>query len=162
MIRLYIYFFPVLFHYRLLQDIAYSSLNYTVSTCCASILYRMVCICQGFPDGASGKEPAYQCRRHKRCQFYPWVRKIPWRIMWEPTLVFLPGRSHGQRSLMGYSPWGHNESDRTEATEYEHSSIKFSCSVGSNSFQLQGLQHARLPCPSPTPRACSNSCPSSE
>ena len=122
----------------------------------------MVCICQGFPGCASGKEPAYQCRRHKRCQFYPWVRKIPWRSMSEPTLVFLPGRSHGQRSLTGYSPWGHKESDRTEATEYEHSSIKFSCSVGSNSFQLQGLQHARLPCPSPTPRACSNSCPSNE
>ena len=39
--------------------------------------------------------------------FDPWVRKIPWRRAWQPTLVFLPGESHGQRSLMGYSPWGH-------------------------------------------------------
>ena len=41
----------------------------------------------------------------------PWVRKIPWRKEWQPTLVFLPGEFHGQRSLEGYSPWGHKESD---------------------------------------------------
>ena len=114
----------------------------------------MLCICQGFPDGSSGKEPAYQCRRHKKCQFDPWVRKIPWKSVWQPTLVFLPGKSHGQRSLTGYGPWCHKESDRNEVTEYAHSSVQFSCSVGSNSFQLQGLQYTRLPCPSPTPRAC--------
>ena len=47
-----------------------------------------------------------------------WVRlligKIPWRKAWQPTSVFLPGESHGQRSLVGYSPWGHKESDVTE------------------------------------------------
>ena len=43
-----------------------------------------------------------------------WVRKIPWRRAWQPTPVFLPGESHGQRSLLGYSVWGHRESDRTE------------------------------------------------
>ena len=42
------------------------------------------------------------------------VRKIPWRRKWQPTPVFLPGKSHGQRSLVGYSPWGHKESDMTE------------------------------------------------
>ena len=60
----------------------------------------------GFPGGASGKEPACHCRRHKRCGFNPWVRKIPWRTAWQPTPVFLPGESHGQRSLVGDSPWG--------------------------------------------------------
>ena len=40
--------------------------------------------------------------------------KIPWRRKWQPTPVFLPGASHGQRSLAGYSPWGHKESDTTE------------------------------------------------
>ena len=40
----------------------------------------------------------------------------PWRRAWRPTPVFLPGKSHGQRSLVGYSPWGHKESDTTEAT----------------------------------------------
>ena len=52
-----------------------------------------------------------QCRRHK---FNSWVRKIPWRRKWKPTLVFLPGESHGQRTLVGYSPWGCKESDTTE------------------------------------------------
>ena len=56
-----------------------------------------------FPGGASGKEPTCQCRRHKRHGFDPWVGKIPWRRAWQPTLV-LPGESHGQRSLAGYSP----------------------------------------------------------
>ena len=44
----------------------------------------------------------------------PWVRKIPWSRKWHPTPVFLPGEFHGQRSLVGYSPWGHKESDATE------------------------------------------------
>ena len=44
----------------------------------------------------------------------PWVGKIPWRRAWQPTAVFLPGESHGQRSLLGYSPWGLRESDTTK------------------------------------------------
>ena len=40
--------------------------------------------------------------------------KIPWKRKWQPTPVSLPGESHGQRSLVGYSPWGHKESDTTE------------------------------------------------
>ena len=43
-----------------------------------------------------------------------WVGKIPWRRAWQPTPVFLPGESHGQRSLAGYSPWGCKQSERTE------------------------------------------------
>ena len=57
----------------------------------------------GFPGGASGKEPTCQCRRHERCGFEPWIRKIPWRRAWQSTPVFLPGESHGQRSLVGYT-----------------------------------------------------------
>ena len=52
------------------------------------------------------KEPARQCRRFKRCEFIPWVRKSSRRRTWQPTPVFLPGESHGQRSLVGYNPWG--------------------------------------------------------
>ena len=70
----------------------------------------------GFPGGTSGKELAYQCRRCKRLKFNPWVRKIPWRRAWQPTLVFLPGESHGQKSLEDYSPYGCKELDRTKAT----------------------------------------------
>ena len=44
----------------------------------------------------------------------PWVGKNPWRREWQPTAVFLPGKFHGQRSLVGYSPWGRKESDTTE------------------------------------------------
>ena len=63
------------------------------------------------PSWLSGKEATCQCRRHG---FYPWVRKVPWRRKWQPTPVFLPGESHGQGSLAGYSPWGGKELDTTE------------------------------------------------
>jgi len=61
----------------------------------------------------SGKESVCQCTRCRRCRFNPWVRKIPWRRNWQPTPIFLPGKSHEQ-SLAGYSLWGHKESDMTE------------------------------------------------
>ena len=51
-----------------------------------------------------------------RDAFHPWVRKIPWRRAWQPTPVFLPGESHGQRSLVGYSTRGCKESDTSEST----------------------------------------------
>ena len=66
---------------------------------------------KGFSRKPSGKEFPCQCRRH---WFDPWDRKIPWRRKWWPIPVFLPGRFHGQRSLVGYSPWGQKESDTTE------------------------------------------------
>ena len=46
----------------------------------------------------------------------PWVRKIPWSRIWQPTPVLLPVKFHGQRSLAGYGPWGCKESDMTEHT----------------------------------------------
>ena len=49
-----------------------------------------------------------------RCGFDLWVGKILWRREWQPTPVFLPGESHGQRNLAGYTPWGHKESDTTK------------------------------------------------
>ena len=61
----------------------------------------------GFPGGVSGKEPACQCRRHKRrerCWVDPWAGKIHWRRAWHSTPVFLPGETHGRRSLEGYNP----------------------------------------------------------
>ena len=60
-----------------------------------------------FPGGSI----CLQCRRPG---FDPWVGKIPRRREWQPTPVFLPGEFHGQRSLAGYSPWGHKDSDTTE------------------------------------------------
>ena len=54
------------------------------------------------------------CLQCGRPGFDPWVGKIPWRRKWQPTPGLLPGKSHGQRSLVGYSPWGRKESDTTE------------------------------------------------
>ena len=54
---------------------------------------------KGFSGGVSGTEPASPCRRCKRFEFDPWVGKIPWRRKWQPTPAFLPGESHGQRTL---------------------------------------------------------------
>ena len=65
--------------------------------------YLKIILLQGFPGGTSGKESACQCRRHKRSGFDPWVGKIPWRRAWQPTPVFLPGESHRQKSLVGYT-----------------------------------------------------------
>ena len=56
----------------------------------------------GLPDGSNSKESAFHC---SRWGFLPWIRKIPWKREWQPTPAFLPGKSHGQRSLAGYSPW---------------------------------------------------------
>ena len=69
---------------------------------------------EGFSGGASGKEPTCQCRKHKRNRFNPLVRKIPWKRKWQPTPAFLPGKFHGQRSLVGYGPWGCKKSDTTK------------------------------------------------
>jgi len=54
---------------------------------------------RGFPGGTGGKESACQCRRCKRLGFDPWVGKISWSRKWQPTPVFLSGKSHGQRIL---------------------------------------------------------------
>ena len=71
----------------------------------------------GVPDGASGKDPpanARELRGVKRHKFVPWSWEDCWNGKWQPTPVFLPGISHGKRSLVGYNPWGYRESDMTE------------------------------------------------
>ena len=57
----------------------------------------------GLPWWLNNKESSCQC---SRCGFDPWIRQILWRRKGQPTPVFLPGKFHGQRSLVGYSPWG--------------------------------------------------------
>ena len=64
----------------------------------------------------SGQEPACQCRRHNRHGFALWARKMPWRRARHAAPVFLPGKSHGQRTLVGYSLWTHKESDMIKHT----------------------------------------------
>ena len=60
----------------------------------------------GFPGGSGVKNLP-------RCEFDPWVGKIPWRREWQATPVFLPGKFHIQRRLVGYGPWGCKELDMT-------------------------------------------------
>ena len=67
--------------------------------------FNWLSVLRELPRWLSGKESAYQCRRCQRCWFYPWVGKIPWRRALLSPPVFLPGESHGQRNLAGYSPW---------------------------------------------------------
>ena len=77
-------------------------------------LYCIHCTCDtgyGLPWWLSGKESTCQCRRRR---LVPWVGKIPWR---QPTSVFLPGKSHGQGSLVGYSPRGHKRAGHDFMTQ---------------------------------------------
>ena len=78
-----------------------------------NVYIQMVNLILTFSRGTSGKEHTYQCRRRG---FDSWARKTHWRRAWQPTAVFLPGESRGQRSLAGYSPQGRKESDTTELT----------------------------------------------
>ena len=76
---------------------------------------------QGFPGGVVVKNPSVNSGDGR---FNPWVGKILGRRKRQPSLVFLPGKSHGQRSLVGYpplvGPWGHKELDTTEHTHHTH------------------------------------------
>ena len=54
------------------------------------------------------------CLKCGKPRFDSWIGKFPWRRAWQPTPVFLPGESHGQRNLVGYGPWGLKELDTTE------------------------------------------------
>ena len=73
------------------------------------------------------------------CRFDPWVGKIPWNRKWQPALIFLPGKSHGQRSLAVYSPWDHKESDTTEQLSTHNYSIPPCGWIAG--YQIQCLPH---------------------
>ena len=83
-----------------------------------------------------GQSICLQCGR-LRYRFDPWVGKIPWRRKWQPTPVLLPGKFHGRRSLVGYSPWGHKESDTTER-------LHFTSYIYSREGNGNRLQHSCL------------------
>ena len=70
------------------------------------------------------KSPPAQWRRHKSFWFDPLVKTIPRRRKWQPTLVFLPRKSHQQRSLVGYRPWSHKELDTTEYSDMDKRKIR--------------------------------------
>ena len=89
---------------------------------------------QGLPRWCSAEESAW------RPGFNSWVAKTPWRRKWQPTPVLLPGKSHGQRSLAGYHPWGHKESDTTEQM-----SMHTHTHTHMPSHSAKGLAHGKCP-----------------
>ena len=118
-------------------------------------IFKVFILIYGLPWWLCVKESTCQCRRPG---FNPCVGKVPWRRDWQPTPVFLPGEFHGQRSLVGYSPWGHKELDITERLTYTHPSgccensisiktlstyyvVVFSCQVVSNSATSWTIFH---------------------
>ena len=115
-----LYFFWPLVHDISCVIIIFYSLSYPVPTIPSiAFLWLFICIYTyglhiyththiyiGFPGGASGKEPACQCRRGKRLGVQSLEREGPWRRAWQPTPVLLTGEYHGQGSLGGYRPGG--------------------------------------------------------
>ena len=97
---------------------------------CYLIYLTLTKITSGLPLWLRQYRIHLQCRR---LEFNPWVGKTHWRRKWQPTPVFLPGESHGQRSLVGYSPWGHKESDTTECLTH----------TGAHLFQYPGIHDRR-------------------
>ena len=93
-----------------------------------------------FPGGTSSKESTCPCRKYR---FDPWVWKIPWNRKWHPTPVFLPGKSHGQRSLVGYSSWGHKESDKTEQLSTILHRNEMVSKLGSEDISMNKFLHSK-------------------
>ena len=111
-IQLYIYIYMFFFTLFSLIDY-YNILNIVL---CAT----------GFPGGSVVKNLPANARDVGDSDFHSWVRKIPWRRKWPPTPVSLTGKSHGQRSLAGYSSWGCKDLDTAEHT---HSTLQYSSSL---------------------------------
>ena len=84
-------------------------------------------ICFPFASHYLQQNDLPQWLRHRRYRFNSWVWKIPWRSKWQPTPVFLPEKSPGQRSLVGNRPWGHKKLDSTEWLSTIYSKNGMSC-----------------------------------
>ena len=102
----------------------------------------------GLPRWLSGKEFTFQCRRGKKCGFDPWVGKITWRRQWQPTPVFLPGESHGQRKPNGLQSVGLQRVRHDWATECACASIlnknDLMETVSVRKAVLYGTEHRRI------------------
>ena len=98
----------------------------------------------GFPSG-SAVRIYLQCRR---CRFDPWVREIPLEEGMETTPVFLPGESHGQRSLKGCDPWGHKELDMTGVTKHStYWGLAMCHLTGKEHFNVHTVLESKGHCP---------------
>ena len=107
-------FFILLSIFQTLPDIWYHNRMDTE----ADLRIQLSFVNADIKDFLGGSDGKSICLHRGRPRFYPWVGKIPWRRNWQPAPVLLPGKSHGWRSLVGYSPWGCKESDTTEWLHY--------------------------------------------
>ena len=82
------------------------------------------------------------CRRYRSCGFDSWVKKIPWRRKWQLTPVLFPGKSHGQRNVVGYSPWGLKESDTIEQLHFTSLHSYFKILKAQFFFLSYGFSHS--------------------
>jgi len=86
----------------------------------------------------------WRITQETRQGFNPWIRNIPWRRKWQPFPVFLPGKSCGQKSLVGYSPWGQKESDTTEHTHSTQCVVNGSASSSGSLLAMYLKPHLDL------------------
>ena len=105
--------------------------------------YKSIKTVSGFPGGSVVKNPPSNAgdTGDARDTFDPWVLKIPWRRKWQPTLVLLPGKFRGQRSLVGYSTWGRKEMDMTECTHTHTHTHTHAHTLGSRTFYFSMYSH---------------------
>ena len=101
-------------HILLIHDFRISTLLSYVLLTSEGFIHVYTC------DWTSLVAQMVKCLQCRRPRFDPWVGKIPRRRKWQPTPVLLPGESHEQRSLVGYSPWGHKEPDTTRGFTFIH------------------------------------------
>ena len=139
-----------------IESIFYNNYKWSIIFKNCESLYCTPVTYMGFSGDTSEKEFACQCRRCERHRVNPWAGKIPWRRAWQPTPVFLPGESHGQRGLAGYSPQGRKESDATERQNNKQQQRAPETTGGrvrprSQPSRLQA--HLHPPCCVETPRA---------
>ena len=114
---------------------------------------------KGIPRGHNGKESTCQCRRYKRHVFNHCVKKISWRRKWQQTPLFLPGKLHWQKNLVGYSLWGYKEWGMTERlSPHTHTSTHthtlFACKLNKQGDSIEPwhtsfpiLNKSAVPCP---------------
>ena len=112
--------YVIIIYLHILPKLAGKLLEIDFSKWLVSVsVYRPSSLPEGLPRWLSGKDSACQCRRSRRHGFDPWVGKISWSRKWQSTLVFLPGKSHGQKRLASYSPWGHRRVRHDLANKYQ-------------------------------------------
>ena len=106
------YLSAILFYFFSSFTLSFST---TLSLFSEQMQHYLLLLSSIFHGGSDSKSICIKCGRPG---FDPWVRKILWRRKWQPTPILLPGKSHGWRSLVGYNPWGRQESDTTERLHF--------------------------------------------